>query len=62
MRLAGISGLLAGAISMAAGEWVSIRAHNELVERELAIERKSLEENPKAEIPRTHRHLPGARD
>ena len=50
VRLAGISGLLAGAISMAAGEWVSIRAHNELVERELAIERKSLEENPKAEL------------
>lgn len=50
VRLAGISGLLAGAISMAAGEWVSIRAHNELVERELAIERKSLEENPKAEM------------
>ena len=50
VRLAGISGLLAGAISMAAGEWVSIRAHNELVERELAIERKSLAENPKAEI------------
>ena len=50
VRLAGISGLLAGAISMAAGEWVSIRAHNELVEREIAIERKSLAENPKAEI------------
>lgn len=50
VRLAGISGLLAGAISMAAGEWVSIRAHNELVERELAIERKSLKENPKAEL------------
>jgi len=35
VRLAGISGLLGGAISMAAGEWVSVRAHNELVEREL---------------------------
>ena len=49
VRLAGVSGLLAGAISMAAGEWVSVRAHNELVERELEIERRSLQENPAAE-------------
>jgi len=49
VRLAGISGLLGGAISMAAGEWVSVRAHNELVERELDIERRSLAENPEAE-------------
>ncbi len=50
VRLAGVSGLLAGALSMAAGEWVSVRAQNELVERELEIERRSLEENPQAEI------------
>ncbi len=49
VRLAGISGLLAGAVSMAAGEWVSVRAHNELVERELEIERRSLADNPVAE-------------
>jgi len=49
VRLAGISGLLAGAISMAAGEWVSVRAQNELIERELEIERKSLRDNPEAE-------------
>ena len=49
VRLAGVSGLLAGAISMAAGEWVSVRAQNELIERELEIERKSLEENPDEE-------------
>lgn len=49
VRLAGVSGLLAGAISMAAGEWVSVRAQNELVERELEIERRSLAENPEAE-------------
>lgn len=49
VRLAGVSGLLAGAISMAAGEWVSVRAQKELVERELEIERRSLEENPGAE-------------
>jgi VIT1/CCC1 family predicted Fe2+/Mn2+ transporter len=49
VRLAGVSGLLAGAVSMAAGEWVSVRAQNELVERELEIERRSLAENPIAE-------------
>lgn len=49
VRLAGISGLLAGAVSMAAGEWVSVRAQNELIERELEIERRSLAENPVAE-------------
>ena len=49
VRLAGVSGLLAGAISMAAGEWVSVRAQNELIERELDIERRSLEENPDEE-------------
>jgi VIT1/CCC1 family predicted Fe2+/Mn2+ transporter len=49
VRLAGVSGLLAGAISMAAGEWVSVRAQNELIERELEIERKSLRDNPEAE-------------
>ncbi len=49
VRLAGISGLLAGAVSMAAGEWVSVRAQNELVERALEIERRSLAENPIAE-------------
>lgn len=49
VRLAGISGLLAGAISMAAGEWVSVRAQNELIERELEIERRSIAENVEAE-------------
>ncbi|MFQ5558496.1 MAG: VIT1/CCC1 transporter family protein [Acidimicrobiales bacterium] len=50
VRLAGVSGLLAGAISMAAGEWVSVTAQNELIERELDIERRSLAENPRLEI------------
>jgi VIT1/CCC1 family predicted Fe2+/Mn2+ transporter len=49
VRLAGLTGLLAGAISMAAGEWVSVRAQNELIEREVDIERRSLAENPDAE-------------
>lgn len=49
VRLAGIAGAVAGAASMAAGEWVSVSAQNELVERELAIERRELAINPEAE-------------
>ena len=47
--IAGISGLLAGAASMAAGEYVSMKAQNELIERELRIERESLAQNPQGE-------------
>ena len=45
VRLAGVAGAIAGATSMAAGEWVSISAQNELVYRELAVERRELEHN-----------------
>ena len=48
--VAGVAGLLAGAASMAAGEYVSMKAQSELVERELAIERMSLARQPAAEI------------
>jgi VIT1/CCC1 family predicted Fe2+/Mn2+ transporter len=47
--VAGVAGLLAGASSMAAGEYVSMKAQAELVERELDIERRSLERQPAAE-------------
>ncbi len=47
--LAGVSGLLAGAASMAAGEYVSVKAHAELVDRELTIERTSIAEKPHLE-------------
>lgn len=49
VRLAGIAGAVAGAASMAAGEWISVSAQNELVERELEAERKELKENPEFE-------------
>ena len=49
VRVAGISGLLAGAFSMAAGEYVSVKAQNELIEREVEIERRSIAEKPEAE-------------
>ncbi|MEM7337457.1 MAG: VIT1/CCC1 transporter family protein [Actinomycetota bacterium] len=47
--LAGVSGLLAGAASMAAGEYVSVKAQSELVARELMIERESIAREPAAE-------------
>ncbi len=47
--IAGLSGLLAGAASMAAGEYVSMKAQTELIERELDRERESLAKNPRAE-------------
>ena len=47
--VAGVAGLLAGSASMAAGEYVSMKAQSELVERELEIERQSLEHQPAAE-------------
>lgn len=47
--LAGVAGLLAGAFSMAAGEYVSMRAHRDLSEYRLEIERKEIEELPEEE-------------
>ena len=49
VRVAGMAGLIAGAVSMAAGEWVSMRAQQELLERELAIEREQIHRNPNKE-------------
>lgn len=47
--LAGIAGLVAGAMSMAAGEWVSVRSQRELYEREIEIEREELKYFPDQE-------------
>jgi VIT1/CCC1 family predicted Fe2+/Mn2+ transporter len=49
VRLAGLAGLVAGAFSMAAGEYVSMAAQRELFERELTIERRALLEAPEGE-------------
>ena len=46
VRLAGVAGLVAGAISMAAGEYISMTAQAELIHRELAVEREELRRNP----------------
>lgn len=47
--LAGVAGLLAGSFSMAAGEYVSVRAQRELFERQIALEKQELEMSPKEE-------------
>jgi VIT1/CCC1 family predicted Fe2+/Mn2+ transporter len=47
--LAGIAGLVAGAFSMASGEWISIRSQRELYENELRIEREELRAFPEEE-------------
>jgi VIT1/CCC1 family predicted Fe2+/Mn2+ transporter len=49
VRVAGIAGLIAGAVSMAAGEYISMRAQAELLERELEMERREIGRNPEKE-------------
>jgi VIT1/CCC1 family predicted Fe2+/Mn2+ transporter len=50
VRVAGLAGLVAGAVSMAAGEYVSMAAQRELLEHELELERRELQNNPQKEI------------
>jgi VIT1/CCC1 family predicted Fe2+/Mn2+ transporter len=47
--LAGVAGLLAGAFSMGAGEYVSMRAQRELFERQIELERQELQDVPEEE-------------
>ena len=47
--LTGLAGLLAGACSMALGEWVSVTSARELAQREVRIEKREVEENPNEE-------------
>jgi VIT1/CCC1 family predicted Fe2+/Mn2+ transporter len=49
VRVAGIAGLIAGAISMAAGEYNSMKVQSELLARELELERRELRRNPHVE-------------
>jgi len=45
----GLAGLLAGAGSMALGEWVSVTSSRELAQREIRIEASELREDPEGE-------------
>ena len=47
--LAGLAGLLAGSISMALGEWLSVTNARELARTQIAREREELEQTPEAE-------------
>lgn len=47
---AGIAGLTAGALSMAAGEYVSVSSQRDSELSDIAIEKKSIAENPEAEL------------
>ena len=46
---AGLAGLLAGALSMAAGEYISMRSQQESYQREIALEEEELRDDPEAE-------------
>ena len=48
--LAGLAGLVAGAMSMAAGEFVSVSSQSDTEKADLARERKELSESPEAEL------------
>lgn len=47
--LTGVAGLVAGAMSMAAGEYVSVSSQADAEEADLRIERASLRDNPRSE-------------
>jgi VIT1/CCC1 family predicted Fe2+/Mn2+ transporter len=49
IAFAGLAGLLAGAFSMAAGEYISMRSQREAYEREIALEAMELRDDPDAE-------------
>jgi vacuolar iron transporter family protein len=46
---AGVAGLLAGALSMAAGEYVSVRSQREMYEYQIGLEREELAQYPEEE-------------
>ncbi len=47
---AGIAGLVAGALSMAAGEFVSVSSQRDVELADLALERRELEQDPEGEL------------
>ncbi|HVM64783.1 MAG TPA: VIT1/CCC1 transporter family protein [Acidimicrobiales bacterium] len=60
VRLAGFASLIAGALSMAAGEWVSVRSQVELFESLIAQLRGMLTRNPKLVLDELADHLEAA--
>ncbi|MBI5236813.1 MAG: VIT1/CCC1 transporter family protein [Deltaproteobacteria bacterium] len=48
--LTGFAGLLAGALSMALGEWISVKSSRELYEKQIATEREEIATMPEEEV------------
>lgn len=48
--LAGVAGMVAGAMSMAAGEYVSVSSQSDLEKADIARETRELEKDPEAEL------------
>lgn len=48
--IAGLAGLVGGSVSMAAGEYISMQAQKELVERELSVEAEAIATEPEKEL------------
>ena len=48
--ITGFAGLLAGSISMALGEWISVQSSRELYQRQIAIESGELKAHPQEEM------------
>lgn len=48
--IAGVAGLLAGSISMALGEWLSVQSSREYYQRQIDIEAEELENSPEEEM------------
>jgi VIT1/CCC1 family predicted Fe2+/Mn2+ transporter len=48
--ITGLAGLLAGAISMAMGEWLSVQSSRELYTKQIAIEKAEIEASPEEEV------------
>ncbi|TCL57702.1 VIT1/CCC1 family predicted Fe2+/Mn2+ transporter [Hydrogenispora ethanolica] len=48
--ITGVAGMLAGALSMALGEWLSVQSSRELYQHQLEIEERELEEVPEEEV------------
>ncbi|HEY3484053.1 MAG TPA: VIT1/CCC1 transporter family protein [Ilumatobacteraceae bacterium] len=57
VRLAGFASLIAGAFSMAAGEWVSVKSQVELAGGVVAEVRRLLQRNPRLILDRLSREL-----
>ena len=57
VRIAGLASLVAGAFSMAAGEWISVRSQVELLQGVLAELRRLTERNPKLVLDTLADHL-----